>query len=448
FGYKTEAIGDYSMAMGKWSNAQGSYSVAGGFYSYAIGNSSTAFGSYAYAPGLGSVALGVSTNAASLASVALGSNNVGGGDPANWVPEDPIFEIGNGIDAYNLSNAMTVLKNGNVGIDISDPEVKLHITGGTDAGLGSGGYLQNGSTSGLNLLLDDNEIIARNNGSGAALYLNNDAGNIILAGGSTGNVGIRTSAPQEALHVEGTIEVDQRIQANDGGGPELATDEGTVRLQIADNGRVGIGTTSPSSILDIRAYDPTVIIDNTASTGNHTLEFQENSVFRGSIGYSLTSDYMFIYEDGTVMVQDGDLGVGVTSIPAGHRIHVSGGAYCTGTTWTNSSSKFLKENFQPVDRQGILDKLARIPVTEWSYKEEEMQGRHIGPMSEDFFDAFGLGADPAAISTVDIAGVTVVSVQALYERQQALEQENSEFRRLISRLQERLEHLEQPSKQK
>jgi hypothetical protein len=68
---------------------------------------------------------------------------------------------------------------------------------------------------------------------------------------NAGQFGIGTSSPGAKLHVEGTIEVDQKIQANDSGGLELATDEGTTRLFIHDNGNVGIGLTTPNRSLYI-----------------------------------------------------------------------------------------------------------------------------------------------------------------------------------------------------
>lgn len=68
------------------------------------------------------------------------------------------------------------------------------------------------------------------------------------------NVGIGTTTPGSALHVEGTIEVDQKIQANDLGGIELATDDGITRIQVADNGNIGIGLANPAQKLHINGH--------------------------------------------------------------------------------------------------------------------------------------------------------------------------------------------------
>ncbi|MCK5839198.1 MAG: tail fiber domain-containing protein, partial [Bacteroidales bacterium] len=78
--------------------------------------------------GNGSTAIGYYTVAESYVSVAMGSYNVGGGNPTSWVATDPLFEIGNGIFTSN-SNALTVLKNGNVGIGTTSPTHILHVTG-------------------------------------------------------------------------------------------------------------------------------------------------------------------------------------------------------------------------------------------------------------------------------------------------------------------------------
>jgi len=71
---------------------------------------------------------------------------------------------------------------GEVGIGTSSPAVKLHVDGGSDAAPSSGGYLVLGNPTGANLALDNNEIMARNNGAMSPLFLNNQGGDIICGG--------------------------------------------------------------------------------------------------------------------------------------------------------------------------------------------------------------------------------------------------------------------------
>lgn len=99
-----------------------------------IGNRSVAFGLNTIATGSYSTALGNRTNAQSYASTAIGTYNVGGGNPIAWVGTDPLFEIGNGtatISTETRNNALTVLKNGRVGIgyNAETPTQTLDISG-------------------------------------------------------------------------------------------------------------------------------------------------------------------------------------------------------------------------------------------------------------------------------------------------------------------------------
>jgi len=317
-------------------------------------------------------AMGYQAKAQAMASVAMGRFNIGGGNPTSWVTSDPIFEIGIGNATNDTKNALTVLKNGKVGLG--------------------------------------------------------------------------TATPEEMLHVEGTIEVDQRIQANDAGGLELATDDGTVRLQIEDSGEVGIGTVTPNAKLHVLGEarfesaggGSKIIIDG--STGLAQVEFQDDGVYGAGIGYSLDNSRIFLYHGGgNVFIKNGNLGVGIEPT---HKIHVTGGAYCDGGAWVNGSSRTLKENFLRVDNRDVLARLSALPVTEWNYISEGQYIRHMGPMAEDFHAAFGLGHDNVSISTVDLAGVTVAAVQALKADNDRLAASNESLRAVCADLEKRQHELE------
>ena len=45
------------------------------------------------------------------------------------------------------------------------------------------------------------------------------------------------------------------------------------------------------------------------------------------------------------------------------------------------------------DTKEILDKVARLPISTWTYVEEPSAVRHLGPMAQDFHASFGLGSD-------------------------------------------------------
>jgi hypothetical protein len=121
-GNSSVALGNISIARGFASFAMGDGSTASGWASSAFGGGSMAGGNYSFAAGKYAVTT-------SYASVALGSFNVGQGTADNWVETDPILEVGIGQSGTSKRNALTILKNGNIGIGTKDPEYKLDVSG-------------------------------------------------------------------------------------------------------------------------------------------------------------------------------------------------------------------------------------------------------------------------------------------------------------------------------
>lgn len=132
-GTSTTASADSSISMGYLSTASGAMSiatgistVASGWNSSALGNSTTASGAISTAMGEGNVSpsygetvLGVFATTYTPASVAAINSN------------DRVFSVGNGTSTSARSNAMTILKNGRVGIGTVNPtKGLLEINGG------------------------------------------------------------------------------------------------------------------------------------------------------------------------------------------------------------------------------------------------------------------------------------------------------------------------------
>jgi hypothetical protein len=105
----------------------------------------------------------------------------------------------------------------------------------------------------------------------------------------------------------------------------------------------------------------------------------------------------------------------------------NGAALTDGGTWSNASDRALKADFTAIDAQAVLAKVAQLPIDEWSYKTEGGQ-RHLGPVAQDFYAAFGLGADDKHITTVDESGVALAAIKGLYEQLQARDREIAALR--------------------
>jgi hypothetical protein len=128
-GLSTTASAEYSVAMGVSTISSNWASIAMGLATTASNWGSVAMGISTTASGYGSVAMGESLTAEAKSSVAFGRYNVGGGNGNSWVATDPLFELGIGTGAAALANAVTVLKNGKVGIGTATPSEKLEVNG-------------------------------------------------------------------------------------------------------------------------------------------------------------------------------------------------------------------------------------------------------------------------------------------------------------------------------
>jgi hypothetical protein len=107
-------------------------------------------------------------------------------------------------------------------------------------------------------------------------------------------------------------------------------------------------------------------------------------------------------------------------------------------SWSSQSDRSVKSNLSRVDGQALLVRLAALPIATWNYKAQPDSTRHMGPMAQDFHEAFGLGEDDRYISTVDAEGVALAAIQALYhlsqEKDRKIEQLTQEVKELQTKM--------------
>ena len=85
----------------------------------------------------------------------------------------------------------------------------------------------------------------------------------------------------------------------------------------------------------------------------------------------------------------------------------------------------MKTNIAPLDDATVLAKVAQLPISRWSYKSEHGV-RHVGPMAQDFYAAFGVGEDDKHITSIDEDGVALAAIKALHT-------ENADLRAQVRR---------------
>ncbi len=191
---------------------------------------------------------------------------------------------------------------------------------------------------------------------------------------------------------------------------------------VTAEGDVGVGTDQPAAALH-------VVRDDTL--GNTTELLLENSsgVKLGLLNKGSGVEWV-ISNDSRFRIMNGNVGMTITN---------AGNMEVTGTVTANnvqlSSDRNAKMAFRDIDGDQVLEKLRRVPVTSWSYKDSPGE-RHIGPMAQDFYAAFGVGNSDKRISMIDAAGVALAAVKALTKR---LEEKEARIAELEKRLAQREE---------
>lgn len=110
-----------------------------------------------------------------------------------------------------------------------------------------------------------------------------------------------------------------------------------------------------------------------------------------------------------------------------------------GGSWTSVSDRGAKENVEAVDGREVLEALTGIEVTTWNYTAQGDSVRHMGPMAQDMWDAFGLGLGGTTIDTIDADGLALAAIQGVNEK---LEAEVEALRRANELLAKRVRALE------
>jgi hypothetical protein len=161
---------------------------------------------------------------------------------------------------------------------------------------------------------------------------------------------------------------------------------------------------------------------------------------------------------GEMNVRDSSWNTVVVSIDSGGTIRATGDISCDkintsgtiyaggdvcGHTLCGNSDRNLKEEFAPVDAAQVLELVTRLPISTWNFKTDPAI-RHVGPMAQDFYAAFNVGADDKHIATVDEGGVALAAIQGLNEK---LNEKDAKIEAMEKRLAD-LEELIKTSAQK
>jgi hypothetical protein len=135
--------------------------------------------------------------------------------------------------------------------------------------------------------------------------------------------------------------------------------------------------------------------------------------------YYRTNDTVAWYLNGIESAAELDPGAGgsvLATLTSGASTTVVTGTF-RAQAFTATSDRNQKTAFEALSPKGILAKVAALPITLWSYKNEAATGvRHIGPVAQDFMRLFNVGYDDKSIATVDADGVAFAAIQGLNQK--------------------------------
>jgi hypothetical protein len=224
-----------------------------------------------------------------------------------------------------------------------------------------------------------------------------NGGNLILAAGEAyaggtslgGSIVFKTSKDFSDAPLATRLVIDRDGEITAGGG----SCGGDVRFCLIEN-RV-----SPSGNIGLQIANSAT---NTTSDGSQKMGLYIGTAgdYSGSGGADTTAYGIFIST--------------TSGADVNYDVYASSGAYLsTSGTWTNASSRTLKENFVEVSGGSVLDKLQTLSIYEWNYLTDSPSVVHIGPVAEDFKQVFGYGQDNKSISTIDPAGIALAAIKEL-----------------------------------
>lgn len=389
-GYSNTALGYKSL----YDNTTGNHNFASG--TSALANNTS--GSWNVAVGSNALITLTTGNTNIAVGTAAGSNlttgshniNIGYYNYANGIDAENTLNIGNYIFGTGFDGIFSDISDGKVGIGIRDPQERLDV---------------------------EEAIQVYNNSGNALLYLNGTSGSNMIS--------FKNNGIQKATIGHNTT--NDYLYFWHGG-----------HSMYLKNGKLGIGTNDPSETLDIEesiqvfnTNDQAMIKINGGVDEYNQLMFYENNTFKARIGYS-PENCLFLYEDGYVVVRDGEMGIADMSPNRALDIGNPGdGTSAIANYWYTYSDITWKRDITNISNP--IEKLKKINGSYYFWKEGEDKSRQIGVIAQEIEEVLPeiVSTDEDGYMAVDYSKLTPLLIEAIKEQQNHIE-----------RLEKRIEELE------
>ena len=443
-GYNTKAKAFYSTAMGVGTTASGNVSTAMGANTTAKAFYSTAMGHGTIASGQASTAMGGQTSAEAYTETVIGSYNTQAisPDPYLWVPTDRLFTIGNGTAGNVKSDALVMLKNGNVGMGTTaptEPTMGLHLK--NDNGLLVEGTYGSGNTldvagAGTRMFFYPKKAAFRAGRVLGTAWDNDSIGHYSVAFGvNTKAKGMYSIAMGNGAKASGPSSVAIGFDSNASASGAMATGGITLAKGIYSTAMgyatiaSGYNATAIGRGTEAEAYSETTIgaYNTNAASPNANIWVPTDRLFTigNGLGYFNKSDALVMLKDGSTTF--------------------SGNV--TGPSFSTPSDKRFKNNLNSLTSVSgsALKNLANIGSYYYNYKVEEFperqfpKNRQIGFIAQEVEAIYPelVITDEQGYKKVDYAKITPVLVEAIKElkaENEALKAKNDKFEAKIEAL--------------
>ncbi len=290
------------------------------------------------------------------------------------------------VEANARTSSLYVNSSGKVGFGTSTPTLNLHITYGDSPSLrfeqdGSYGW----SPQTWDIVGNESNFFIRD-----------------VTGGSKLPIRIQPGAPTNSITIKAPIDDDPY--------------------------RIGIGTWSPNYPLEL------------VTTGsNASIAIQRTD---GATNYINATDSYANFGS----VSNHPLRLIVNSawklrLNTDNSLSMASGASCTaGGTWTNASSRSLKENIQDLGSVEAMDTFNRLNPVKYNYKVDKSE-KHVGFISEDVPELVAT-QDRKGMSPMDVVAVLTKVIQEQQKAIQLQQQSIKEQQKAIDELKEKIAQIE------
>jgi uncharacterized coiled-coil protein SlyX len=308
------------------------------------------------------------------------------------------------IEASAPSHSLYVDDGGRIGFGTSTPVVELHVVDGDSPTLrleqdGSSGF----TAQTWDLASNETNFFIRDatNGSRLPFRIRPSAPTNSIYVDTDGDVGLGTASPDSQLHVVGQGLL---ISETDTGAP------------------------ADLRLLHVVGEDARAIIQRDSTIVNNNLEIlhlQNNGrAFVNLIDDSQNKNWFFGTQSQSFFINDGGDG------DIEFRLYPNGNLDIFGVV-SDASDVNQKENFEGIVPKEVLSRVVDLPISSWNYIDTDDSIRHLGPMAQDFYAAFGLNGIDTRIAALDTSGVALGAIQGLNE---VVQEKDAEIQALKSQL--------------